>query len=120
MVIKVYISQPYYRRQTAELEDIRNRLYAMVGGKNISFGIVSKTRCEVSMMTFDGLINDLSNLGNADFVIFSEQWKTDRRCLVENEIVTRYGIPYCEVKDLEKFFKNYICGSFKFDEPNNR
>lgn len=119
MVIKVYISQPYSDKQYIEFGDIVDRLYAMIDNTKISFDSVSARRHAISITAFDGIVNDISNLGRADFVIFGEHWNIDKRCLVENEIVTRYGIPHCEVENLETFFKNYIFGAFKFDKPNN-
>lgn len=119
MTIKVYISQPYSDKQCIEFMDILDRLHAMIDNTKIRLDSVNARRHAVSITAFDGLVDDISNLGRADFVIFCEKWQLDKRCLIEDEIVTRYGMPHCEVKDLETFFKNYIFGAFKFDKPNN-
>lgn len=119
MVIKVYISQPYSDKRSVKFGDIVDRLYAMVNGTKIGFDFVSAPRRAVPTTAFDDLSKDISNLEKADFVIFDENWQLDKRCLIEDEIVVRYGIPYCRIEDLETFFKNYIFGAFKFDKPNN-
>lgn len=119
MTIKVYISQPPLPNLFAEFDVLVDRLYGMVDSRKISFDFVSSPRTISSRTAFDGLGNDISKLEAADFVIFGEHWNIDKRCLVENEIVTRYDIPHCEVENLETFFKNYIFGAFKFDKPNN-
>lgn len=115
MTIKVYISQPYSDKQYIEYVDIIDRLHAMIDNTKIRLDCVNARRSAISIITFDGLAKDISALGSADFVIFGENWRLDKRCLIEDEIVTRYDIPHCEVKDLETFFKNYISSAFKFD-----
>lgn len=114
MEIKVYISQPYSRDDCQYLTEIKNILYGMVNTQKVTFNFLTTRRCLWTSTAFDDLVQDISKLAEADFVIFSKDWKHDNRCLIEHEIVVRYDIPHCEIGEIKTFFGNYIHSAFIF------
>lgn len=120
MQIKVYISQPYHELGYEQYHDIIDRLRQLTDGQKVRFLALNPVRSFRSETAFDDLVEDIPKLAEADFIIFDEHWKLDRRCLVEDEIAARYGIPRCRVDEIETFFRNFICNAFKFkinDKP---
>lgn len=124
MLITVYISQPDCPPNSMEnvnrAIEIMDRLRKMASEAKVTFVQHYRPRPGHTLLERDNALDDLSEgilaMRGADFVIFDKGWKNDKRCLVEDEAVVRYGKPYCRVDDLEDFFRRYITTAFNFDE----
>ena len=121
MIITVYISQPHCPPNSMvncnRAIEMMDRLREMVDETKVELVQHHRPNPKHTLCERDNALDDLSEgilaMRGADFVIFDEGWKTDKRCLVEDETVVRYGKPHCEVDELETFFRNYIANAFK-------
>lgn len=113
MEIKVYISSPYMDYGYSRHRELKELLLSMVDDRKVTFTVLNLTRSLITVTAFDDLVRDISKIAEADFVIFDGNWKIDKRCLIEDEIVVRYGIPHCEAKSIKTFFRAYIDTAFK-------
>lgn len=112
MIVAVYISQPDSPMSIEREIKIMDRLRKMANETRVKF--VQHRRPAGRRSAFDDLAEGILAMERADFVIFDEGWKNDKRCLVEDEAVVRYGKPYCRVDDLEAFLCRYITRAFEF------
>lgn len=117
MIINVYISQPDSPTSGKRGVEIMDRLREMVNETRVTF--VQHHRPAKRRSAFDDLAEGILAMERSDFVIFDNGWKNDRRCLVEDEAVIRYGKPYCRVENLEAFFSSYITRAFNIKEPSD-
>lgn len=123
MLITVYISRPDYPPGSMlgydrEIE-IMDRLRKMAVETKVTF--IQHHRPNPKSTGFgadplDDLSEGILAIRGVDFVIFDEGWKIDKRCLVEEEAVVRYGKPHCMVTEIETFFRHYITNAFRFKE----
>lgn len=113
MEIKVYISiprggtvGPLKDHYTRRMINLRDRLDNMLNHKVARIEVVNNGPDLFEV--FDGFIKDGSLIKKADFVIFADGWKDDKRCKVEDKLVTEYNIPHCYEDDMLRYLANFI------------
>lgn len=115
MELKVYISLPCGERNTTRILEIRDKVESLVDKTRINVHVLNSGPSNFER--FEGLSKDVDKLFDADFVIFSPDWKSDYRCRAEMELVTANNILWINANVLESAVKNFAANAFKLDIP---
>ena len=101
MTKKVYVSMPKSGMSLEEICEKQTRLTEIIErvlGEAIEILYPTYT-ANANNKPLSLLLDNLTLINNADYVVFLESWNEEHESRLEHEIVVMYGVPYAEISD---------------------